>query len=92
MNPTGGMPLTPRPAKALVLWIGIAVIAIAAAILAWYYYSPSWLPAGPDAATLKLESQGTSDEVSAIEQDLSATDLTDLDKELSDIEAELAPQ
>lgn len=42
-----------------------------------------------DATTAALEAQGTSDKVSEIEKDLKATDLSHLDKELEDIEAEL---
>jgi len=37
-----------------------------------------------------LEEQGTSDEIDEIETDLESTDLSDLDKELTDIESELA--
>ena len=43
-----------------------------------------------DQSTQELESQGTSDEIGDIEADLEATDLTELDKELSDIENELS--
>lgn len=42
-----------------------------------------------DTTTAALEQQGTSDEISAIEADLEATDFTEIDKELEDIEAEL---
>ena len=42
-----------------------------------------------DSATAVLEQQGTSDELSDIETDLETTDLTNIDKELSDIESEL---
>lgn len=38
---------------------------------------------------LKIETQSSSDEVSAIEQDLEDTDIEGIDKELSGIEAEL---
>ena len=37
-----------------------------------------------------LEQQGTSDEITAIEQDLAATDLGNLDKELDSIDQELS--
>ncbi len=37
----------------------------------------------------QMESQSSSDEVGAIEKDLDDTDLSDLDRELQDIEAEL---
>lgn len=42
-----------------------------------------------DEATTRLEEQGTSDEIDEIEADLNATDLTEIDKELSDIDNEL---
>lgn len=42
-----------------------------------------------DTATAALEQQETSDEISAIEADLNATDFYNIDKELTDIEAEL---
>lgn len=38
----------------------------------------------------KLEQQGTSDEVATIEQDLAATNLNNLDKELDSIDKELS--
>lgn len=43
----------------------------------------------PDLTLETLKEQGTSDEVSAIEEDLDATMLEDLDAELQDIESEL---
>ncbi len=43
-----------------------------------------------DEDTAALEEQGTSDEISAIEEDLETTDFSNLDKELSEIESELA--
>lgn len=43
-----------------------------------------------DEGTKKLEEQGTSDEITDIETDLNATDLTEIDKELTDIENELS--
>ncbi len=42
-----------------------------------------------DLQTEALEAQGTSDELSAIEEDLNATDLEDLTRELDNIDAEL---
>lgn len=42
-----------------------------------------------DAQTSTLEEQGTSDEIEDIEADLEATDLSEIDKELEDIESEL---
>lgn len=57
--------------------------------------SPSPVPtASPvaeiDESTTALEEQGTSDEISVIESDLNATDLSQIDKELSEIESELS--
>ncbi len=43
-----------------------------------------------DEDTAVLEEQGTSDEISDIEADLNATDLFDIDKELTDIDRELS--
>lgn len=43
-----------------------------------------------DAATAALGKQGASDEISAIEADLEATDLAELDRELENIETELS--
>jgi len=46
--------------------------------------------AAPDPALQSLKTQGTSDEVSALETDAAATDLNGLDKELGDIQKELS--
>ena len=43
----------------------------------------------PDAVVDDLKTQGTSDKVSSIEADVSATNLDDLDAGLKDIDAEL---
>ena len=52
----------------------------------------SKLPIGEsDASTVALEEQGVSDEIVDIETDLNSTDLTEIDKELTDIESELSP-
>ncbi len=50
--------------------------------------TPTSSPA-TESETASLEEQGTSDETTEIEADLRKTDLTDLDKELTDIEEEL---
>ncbi|MEK7500732.1 MAG: hypothetical protein AAB642_01245 [Patescibacteria group bacterium] len=81
------------------LWAWIVLIGIVVAIVFGFYYWPNIKPAEapvnteefnqPDAATQALEQATTSDEVADIEQDLNATDLSDLDRELSDIETEL---
>lgn len=55
--------------------------------------SPTPLPsptAEIDTTTSTLEKQGTSDEISDIEADLNTTDLTNIDKELTDIDSELS--
>lgn len=54
--------------------------------------SPSPLPSPSpvDTSITDLEEQGTSDEIEAIETDLNATDLTNIDKELDEIENELS--
>jgi hypothetical protein len=44
----------------------------------------------PDAATLELQNQSTSTDISAIETDINSTDLNGLDQELNSIETELA--
>lgn len=44
---------------------------------------------GPDAATLKLEEQSASTDISSIEKDVEGTDLNSLDKELGDIEKQI---
>ena len=43
-----------------------------------------------DTETANLETQGNSDEIVAIENDIKATDFTNLDKEMATIETELA--
>jgi hypothetical protein len=43
-----------------------------------------------DTATVNLETQSDSDEISSIENDIKATNLTDLNKEMATIEAELS--
>lgn len=42
-----------------------------------------------DSEIKQIETQSSSDEIGAIEKDLEDTDLSDLDRELQDIEAEL---
>ena len=46
--------------------------------------------AKPDVSLDALQTQGTSDEIGAIEQDINATDLQNLNTESSKIDAELA--
>lgn len=75
-----------------IVWIVIALVVVAAAV--WYYGagypSPLGPTAGQDAATARLGTQETSDDARAIEADIMATDLSGLDQELGDIDAELA--
>lgn len=55
--------------------------------------SPTPIPSpssSVDETTSNLEKQGTSDELAEIEKDLEATDLSNLDKGLTDIENELS--
>lgn len=92
-----------EPKKLETSWIGLAVLLLLAGLV-WSYYTYSNSDFGvnlvnyaprrsksveiSDPATTMLEKQDTSDGVSAIEQDLNATDLNGLDKELTDIDAE----
>lgn len=72
-----------------VVW-GVVVVIVIAAAAAWYFYMPLPVPApAEDNATKTLETQSSSDDVNAIDQDLQQTDLNDLDKELSDINTAL---
>lgn len=83
-------------------WAWIVLIVVVGAIVFGVYYWPKIQPAEapanmeefnqPDAATQALEQATTSDEVADIEQDLNATDFSNLDGELSDIETELNAQ
>ncbi len=50
--------------------------------------TPTLVPG--DTATVNLETQSGSDEISAIENDIKATDLSSVDKELADIEGEIS--
>jgi len=50
--------------------------------------TPTLVPG--DTATVNLETQSGSDEVAAIENDIKATDLSSVDKELADIEGEIS--
>jgi len=93
----------PETGKFDKLWFIPVILALVAVIVVGALWvankgllapSPSPTPtASPSAEldedTAALEEQGTSDEISKIEADLNATDLTDIDKELTDIEDEL---
>jgi len=71
------------------LWLVIILVVVAVgAYVGWNFFKAG--PISPADTSLKqLEKQGTSDELSAIEADLNATDLSNLDKELGDIGKEL---
>ncbi|MCX6724857.1 MAG: hypothetical protein NTV20_02030 [Candidatus Shapirobacteria bacterium] len=43
-----------------------------------------------DETTIKLETQSDSDEIGAIENDIKATDLSNIDKEMADIEGAIS--
>ncbi len=75
------------------IWIIIAVIVIIV-IVAWILFARPEQATAPDgtptdASINKLQEVSTSDTVSAIEEDLNATDLSDLTSELEAIEKEL---
>ncbi|MBI1999290.1 MAG: hypothetical protein HYS74_01375 [Parcubacteria group bacterium] len=83
--------------------VGIALIIIVLALGGFYFWGKELVQQGDtaeipaaadvlqeaDAQLESLNQQGTSDEVQAIENDLTATDLDGLDAELKQIEAEL---
>lgn len=79
-----------RETKNQVLLLIIAFLIVIIAILSWQKSLLVPAPAPQDFQTTKLQQQGTSDEISAIERDLETTDLSDLDRELEDIERELS--
>lgn len=70
----------------------VLAIAVAIAIFLIFFIRRGYrLPrvTTTDRQTTLLETQSSSDEVDAIEKDLMETDLTELDRELQDIEQEL---
>ena len=80
----------------------IVILVVIAVLLVWYFaiydrgLSDEELKelgaeelSQPDEHTQNLQTQGGGDDLSSIEQDIQDTDLDDLDKELSDIEAQL---
>lgn len=71
------------------LWLVIGAVVIVVLVAVWRFWQAPAAPGGEDTTTA-LETQGTSDEVVAIDADLQATDLNDLDAEVDDINAELA--
>lgn len=74
------------------LWIVLVLVVVVAGAYAVSSYTKRGtvsLPSLPDSQTKSLGQQGTADDVSAIEQDLTATDLSGLDRELQDIAREI---
>ncbi|HEY4497721.1 MAG TPA: hypothetical protein VJC20_03155 [Candidatus Paceibacterota bacterium] len=69
--------------------VGIIVALLVLAGILYYARQARQLAPAPLSDIQALEEQGTSDEITAIEQDLAKTDLGNLDQELSDIEREL---
>lgn len=92
-------PTTPEqeaPGKSSGPIVGIIIIVLVIALGGIYFWktqiesrqdTPTDESVAADVAT--LTAQGTSDDVNAIEEDLTATDLDTLDAELNGIEAEL---
>jgi len=71
-------------------------ILVLAAALIFFATIAYWLSSSKYAENLifsreikQIQGQSTSDEIGAIEKDLQETNLSDIDKELEDIEAEL---
>lgn len=87
MNNFGPQPMYQKKSKT---WLVIVII-IALAVLAYLAYSfrSTLIPSGSVPTVGQLESQGASDDVSAIEKDITNTNLTGLDSEVLDIEKEL---
>jgi len=77
--------------------IGIIIIVLVLVFGGLYFWgkrvtqepTPEAIMNMPDSQLETLGTQNTSDEVTAIEEDLNATDLENLDAELGDIEKEL---
>jgi len=86
MDNFGPQPMNQKKSKT---WLAVVIILILAvlAYLVYFVRISNKEPAEP--IVNQLESQGTSDEVADIEQDLSGTALEGLDSEVTDIETEL---
>ena len=92
MNYMTSMPgqVSPTNKSRVGLVVGIIVALLVLALMV--YYARQGLREAPPVQPTDiqaLEQQGTTDEVAAVEQDLAATDLGNLDKELGDIDREL---
>ena len=75
----------------------IVIVLLLAGAAYFFWFNPSFLSQSPTAAEIEqandpvaesLQAHGTSDEMSSIEQDLGATDLTNLDADVQNIDAE----
>lgn len=86
MDNFGPQPMNQKKSKT---WLAIVIIIVLAALAYAVYFVRVTNKEPAEPIVNQLESQGTSDEVSAIEKDLSATALEGLDNEVSDIEKEL---
>ncbi len=96
MDPTTSTPMpeqvNPTNKSSIGVVVGIVVVLL---ILAGFVYYARQSQQQREVPPLQstdiqaLQTQGTSDEVVAIEQDLTATDLNDIDEELNDIDREL---
>ncbi|MBI2046006.1 MAG: hypothetical protein HYT28_01115 [Parcubacteria group bacterium] len=93
-----------EPEKPIGPAIGAIIIVLVLIIGAFYFWGSKLektLPvdenataeevlAVPDTSLQSIQTQGNSDEIDAIEQDVNATDLQNLNSELNNIDAELA--
>ncbi|MEK9168085.1 MAG: hypothetical protein AAB769_02020 [Patescibacteria group bacterium] len=99
MPPKSPMSSSNSPEKNTGALIGTIIIIIILVIGGLYMWgknlvdngtmSPAEVLQAPDTATEALNNQGTSTKASDIEADLNTTDLTDIDKELGNIEQQL---
>jgi hypothetical protein len=74
----------------MIVLAGFLVVALA--IMGYILYQQDKTLKSLDKATLNLTKQSQSDDTQAIENDLEGTDLSDLDKEVVNIEAELGSE
>ncbi len=95
MNPENNTPLNASEGRSGPM-IGIIIVIIVLALGAFYFWGASVDRAsrtgtdiGADASIEALTTQSDSTELSSIEADLSATELSGLDQELADIDLEL---
>jgi len=86
MDNFGPQPMNQKKSKT---WLTISIIIVLAVLAYAVYFVRMSNQETAEPIVNQLELQGTSDEVSAIEQDLTGTALDGLDNEVSDIEKEL---